>query len=236
MVLLGFLFWIAQICWFFIPVGIANMAPPTRWAREWLPLGARRIWFPAGRGLSEEAIQNLSEEDRMSGLGPNKTWRGVLAAVIAATSFCIFQWLLYFFIEEVRPLYLYGNLHPFIVGPLWGIGAMLGDSYESWYKRSEGIASGEDLKMWDSVDFVIGGCVLVGLAAFIGWIPARFTFIEFTAAFLLSWYFHPKVKKIGLWLKIARDGSNEPAVEDGDTTETADVVPIQQSVPRAADN
>ena len=46
-----------------------------------------------------------------------------------------------------------------MIGALLGLGAILGDLVESYYKRKAGIPSGKSWKPWDQLDFVIGGII-----------------------------------------------------------------------------
>lgn len=212
---LNTLFWVGQVCYLYLPAAFANMAPPTKLFRKLLPFG-RPIWCPEAKDMSLRELEvflatpalNTDEEARktaikLSGLGTNKTYRGLLAAIIAATIVCCVQWVLYVTFDDVRSFALYGNPNPFLLGFLWGFGAMAGDAAESLIMRRLGHPPGAVRKS-DRIDFILGASVLVAIFA----IPLGFR--EVILATVLALFLHPLIKGVGLFFKVAQDGLDIP--------------------------
>jgi CDP-2,3-bis-(O-geranylgeranyl)-sn-glycerol synthase len=139
---------ILQVLYFFGPAYAADVSP--LFAREFLPrLGAT---IDGGRTLGGKPI-----------LGGHKTWRGLLACVLAG----IVVW------EAQRALYAAGwlrslslvdySVEPLVPGLLMGLGAGLGDAAKSFFKRRMGMGAGETWLGFDQLDFFVGALVLVSL-------------------------------------------------------------------------
>jgi CDP-2,3-bis-(O-geranylgeranyl)-sn-glycerol synthase len=127
---------ILKSLYFFLPVYFANMAPVLF---KWIPFASKPIyekWF-----------------------GKNKTWRGLIVATIIGTIVFLLQKLVYNMGFTSFALIDY-NGFPFLLGALMGLGAILGDLVESYYKRKNDILPGKSWIPWDQLDFVIGGLVL----------------------------------------------------------------------------
>ncbi|HEX8226902.1 MAG TPA: CDP-archaeol synthase [Candidatus Saccharimonadales bacterium] len=140
--------------WFLLPVAAANVAPilsnkiplVNRWKA---PIDGGRTYL--GKDL----------------LGPHKTWRGLVAGIIAATLVLWVQQLLiaqgYFtatdgLVKNVD----YAGLPTLLLGPLFAIGGLGGDAIESFFKRRRGIQSGGSWLFFDQLDYIVGG-ILVSL-------------------------------------------------------------------------
>lgn len=95
-------------------------------------------------------------------LGKNKTWRGFLAGVIAAT---LLLWLQQQLALRWHPLFSlmdkinYTHLNTLLLGSLLGAGAMIGDAVESFVKRQIDYPPGKSWFPFDQLDFVIGAIV-----------------------------------------------------------------------------
>ena len=128
---------IIKALYLFLPVYFANMVPVLF---KWLPFLNKPIherWF-----------------------GKNKTWRGLVVAVLFGIIIFSFQKLAYNngFTQWAVIDYL-----DFSVGfvALLGFGVILGVLIESWLKRKAGIAPGKRWFPWDQLDFVFGGLLFM---------------------------------------------------------------------------
>ena len=142
--------------YFMLPAYIANMTPVFVKGYKFLdsPIDGNRKWN--GKPI----------------LGRNKTWRGLVFAVIAAG----FVALLQFFIYPVIPDFGLINYNDFgIVLPvalLLGFGAIFGDMAESFFKRRFGIDSGKPWVPFDQLDFVFGALIFVSIVFYPGHVAA----------------------------------------------------------------
>lgn len=125
-------------------------------------------------------------------LGENKTLRGFFVGALSAM---IVAALISFFVDA-KP---YDSFTTAITyGVATGLGALVGDSIKSFFKRRVGIKSGELWIPFDQIDFVIGATI-VGIF----FVPISFT-IFFSAIIcigLLSYV----VSKIGFALHIKKN-------------------------------
>jgi len=160
--------------YFFLPAYIANMAPELF---KWIPFN-QPIW---GRKL-----------------GKNKTWRGLIVAVIFGVLVLLLQkWLFQFSFFNNISLINYSDFTWFF-GFLLGLGAILGDSVESYFKRKEGFKPGESWMPWDQLDFVIGGLVL----SWYQYVPKAGVVL---ILFIFSFFLHLFFSRIGFWLGIKKN-------------------------------
>lgn len=114
--------------------------------------------------------------------GDNKTWRGLVMGMIAASVIIAVQkyyfshslWILEHSAFDYRPT------HIWLLGPLFGIGALLGDAVESFIKRQINIRSGDSWYPFDQLDYIVGGLVF---AAPIVVLTPRLAFYVFVAYF-----------------------------------------------------
>lgn len=159
--------------YFFLPAYVANMAPVLF---AWLPV--------LGISVNKKKF------------GVNKTWRGLIVAVIFGSAIYYIQ----------KMLYLQGGIwqdlsvvdyagHGLALGILLSFGAILGDLVESYYKRKRGIEPGEPWVPWDQLDFVIGGLLL----SFLVYLPGIEVILLIV---LLSPLLHLVVNYLGFMLKI----------------------------------
>ena len=159
--------------YFFLPAFVANMAPEFF---KWVPFN-QPIW---GRKL-----------------GKNKTWRGVIVAVVfGIVVFWLQKWLFQFtFFKSISLI----NYVDFSLGYgfLLGLGAILGDAVESYFKRKNKIGSGESWMPYDQIDFAIGALVL-------GWLMYVPKAEVATIILVFSFILHLIVSRIGFWLGIKK--------------------------------
>jgi CDP-2,3-bis-(O-geranylgeranyl)-sn-glycerol synthase len=140
---------LAAVLYFFVPAFLANMAPVVaRGHVEWLagPMDGGRRW--RGRRL----------------LGDHKTWRGLLAGIVAGIlGFALQRWLWQRGVGRDLALLDYGAAGPWLPGALLGLGAGLGDAVKSFFKRQVGIAPGGSWLGFDQLDFMVGAYTCVAI-------------------------------------------------------------------------
>lgn len=133
--------------WVFLPAALANASPIGVAAMP----GLRRYTAPMDFHKEYRGIRLL---------GPHKTWRGIITGVITATVVVWLQQLAYqrygWAVTASGPVD-YSTLPVWLVGPLFGLGALLGDALKSFFKRQRGIPSGETWLPFDQLDYIIGG-------------------------------------------------------------------------------
>ena len=141
--------------WFFLPAGVANAAPILA-AR--LPL-LRRLNSPMDFGLSWKGARLL---------GSHKTWRGFIIGVLLATVTFWFEQRLVvqnaFFAYIANDTWTLTLLPVWALGPLLGLGALLGVAVKSFFKRRSGVAPGESWFPYDQIDFILGAMALSALS------------------------------------------------------------------------
>lgn len=151
-------FW--QLVWLLLPAGVANMAP----------IFAKKL----------NIFNNLAKPiDQGSGvLGNNKTWRGLLAGVLAGAIAASVAYLLY----PLSNSFLAAGF----LGFMLGIVALVGDALGSFVKRKLKIKPGEMLPIIDQLDWVIPSIILIFLFYKISLtiiIQALFAFLIITLVF-----------------------------------------------------
>lgn len=135
--------------WFFLPAGIANMTP----------IFSARV--PKLRDMNQPMDFGLTFRGRRV-FGAHKTWRGLITGVICGT---LTLWLQQVLVQNIPALadltshVDYATLPILIVGPLFGLGALLGDAIESFFKRQVGIKPGDGWFPFDQIDYIIGGSI-----------------------------------------------------------------------------
>jgi CDP-2,3-bis-(O-geranylgeranyl)-sn-glycerol synthase len=137
---------VLQVLYFFLPAYLANMSPVL--VKPWFRALARPI--DGGRTLHGKRV-----------FGDHKTWRGLLAGIVAGV-------VTY---ELQRVAYEGGSLsdlalidysgHPIAPGLLMGLGAGVGDSVKSFFKRRAGIEPGASWPVFDQLDFFVGAYLFV---------------------------------------------------------------------------
>jgi len=137
---------ILRTLYFFLPAYAANIAPVLACRL------APRLSTPIDGGRTLGGIRIF---------GDHKTWRGVVAGVIAGL--CVFELqVLADRAGALRVLALidYAGASP-LIGVLLGLGAGVGDAVKSFFKRRVGIAPGASWLGFDQLDFMAGAYVLV---------------------------------------------------------------------------
>ena len=137
--------------WFFLPAGVANGVPVLAAHIPFL----RTFQSPLDAGYT-------FRHKRL--LGPNKTWRGLLAGIIASTlTFWLQQLLMHYvhWISSSLGITHFGLVASLAIGPLFGFGALVGDAFESFLKRQRDIPSGHTWFPFDQVDYIVGGAIAI---------------------------------------------------------------------------
>lgn len=136
--------------WFLLPAAFANVAPIFSAATP----GLKRWQTPMDGGFS-------FRNKRL--LGDNKTWRGFISGIVAATFTLWLQQLAfqqYEWAQAISGNIEYNALPTLLLGPLFGIGALGGDAVESFLKRQRGVDPGHSWFPFDQIDYVIGGIIV----------------------------------------------------------------------------
>jgi CDP-2,3-bis-(O-geranylgeranyl)-sn-glycerol synthase len=133
--------------WFFLPGGYANASPV--FAAK-IPI-LKKLDFPIDFKKSIKGHRIL---------GDNKTWRGLILAIIVGLVIIAIQIYLYDHFSWIRSISMnvnYSNHNIWLLGPLIGFGVMFGDAIESFFKRQIGIKPGHSWFPFDQIDYIIGG-------------------------------------------------------------------------------
>lgn len=135
-----------QVLYFFLPAYLANMSPVLVRGR----FNVLAVPIDGGRTLWGKRV-----------LGDHKTWRGILAAIVAGT--LVFEMQRYVYEAQVaRNLALIDySAHPLLPGLLMGLGAGVGDAVKSFFKRRIDIEPGASWPVFDQLDFFLGAYLFV---------------------------------------------------------------------------
>jgi CDP-2,3-bis-(O-geranylgeranyl)-sn-glycerol synthase len=137
-----------QVLYFFLPAYLANMSPVLvrcRFSGLAVPIdGGRMLW---GKRV----------------LGDHKTWRGLLAGMVAGI--LVFELQRFAYKAGVaRDLVMIDySAHPILPGLLMGLGAGVGDAVKSFFKRRIDIEPGASWPVFDQLDFFLGAYLFVSL-------------------------------------------------------------------------
>ena len=170
---------VLSVIYFMLPAYFANMAPVI--VKRWFSFLA--VPMDGGRRIGGNPV-----------LGPHKTWRGFIFAVVFGVVVAYVQHLLsrYDFFSSLEIVSYEGWL---VLGILLGSGAIIGDLVESFFKRRKSVASGKPWIPWDQLDFVIGGLLFSSLVVDLSW-----TFVLWVV--IVSFLLDIIVNHIAYFLKI----------------------------------
>lgn len=170
--------------WFFLPAGVANMAPV--FAAKIPVLSSLDTPLDGGLKLNGKRI-----------FGDHKTVRGLISGILLAILFVWLQQVLY----TAQPSWFgwseldYRFVNPLIVGFLLGFGALGGDALKSFFKRQLGVKPGDSWFPFDQIDYILGAIIITA-----GIITLPFVFYLFS---ILLWIcLHLVVSYIGFLLKL----------------------------------
>lgn len=148
------LLFVLKVIWFIAPAGIANM----------MPVFARPIFSSLAKPI--DGNRKLGGEPIF---GKNKTWRGLLVAVISGFLYFWLQVFLYQ-IDAIKEISIidYNNA-PLWWGAVMGFGAITGDLIKSFFKRRFKIPPGVSWFPLDQTDYTIGAILFLSPFFFPGW-------------------------------------------------------------------
>lgn len=176
-----FLIKILGIFWLLLPAGVANMAPVFVKRLDFL-----NIPVDGGKKLNGKEI-----------LGAHKTFRGFFFGILAGIIIAYIQTIYYPF-TKIFSLIDYSTTNPALLGFLLGLGALVGDSVKSFFKRQIGIKSGQEWWFFDQVDWVVGAFVLLTLYY-------QFSFGIYILGIIVMGGMHPLVNLLGYYLGIKKN-------------------------------
>ena len=172
---------ILEIIWLLLPAGVANIVPVLVRKINFLnyPIDARRNLF--GHRI----------------FGENKTWRGFFFGILAAIAMLAAQRQIYTYsiVAKSISLFDYTSINIYLLGFLFGFGALFGDLVKSFIKRRCGIAPGTRWVPFDQVDWVIGALLFSNYFF-------EVTIIICIAALIIGGLLHSFINILGYWLKI----------------------------------
>ena len=142
---------IIQTFYFMLPAYFANMAPVI--CKRMFNFLAKPVDF--GKKLIGQPI-----------FGKNKTWRGLLVAVVFGIIIAYAQYLLK---DSFATITIINYSNWFWIGLLLGLGAILGDLLKSFFKRRMRVKSGQSWIPFDQIDYTLGAILLVSIIHFPGW-------------------------------------------------------------------
>lgn len=128
---------------FFLPAGIANMSPVL--ANKIPLLNSWNTPIDFGRSYKGRRL-----------LGDNKRWRGLVIGSLLASATAVLLWLTF-----PHTLPFTSISHATIAGLALGVGALLGDVVESFFKRQKNFTPGQSWFPFDQLDYIIGGLLFV---------------------------------------------------------------------------
>ncbi len=164
---------ILKSLYFFLPAYCANMAP------------VLFRWLPGGVPISKRL------------LGSNKTWRGIIAAILTGGLVFWLQQLLYALGFRQFALIAYSDFSV-ALGFMLGAGAILGDLVKSYLKRGYNLPPGARWLPWDQLDFVFGGIIF---SWFVYVPPAEVVLV----LLVISPVLHIAINHIAYWLRIRKE-------------------------------
>lgn len=168
------------VIWFIALLGLANMAPV--FFKKIPILGA-----PIDRGKTWRGKRIF---------GNNKTWRGIIAAILVGFLFFLLQrylfsrWSFFGTISITNYLAL-----PWFFGALVGGGAIVGDLIKSFFKRRFNVPAGKSWIPFDQIDYLLGGL----LATALFFIPSP---AEIFLIIVVGFFLHLLFKALGFALKV----------------------------------
>ncbi len=172
---------ILEIIWLLLPAGAANIAPVL----------ARKINFlnypiDAGKNLFGQRI-----------FGENKTWRGFFFGILAALAVAAWQQHAYIYsiVAKSISLFDYTAVNIYLLGFLFGFGALFGDLIKSFIKRRCGIAPGARWIPFDQIDWIIGALAFSNYFF-------DLTIVICLSALVVGGLLHLFINIIGYWLRI----------------------------------
>lgn len=157
----------------FLPAGMANMSPVIA---NKIP-GLSKWTTPMDFGMKWRGKRIL---------GDNKTWRGVVFGTFMASLVGLVQYPILLKTDRDIPILIGFSLAS---GALMGLGALLGDAVESFFKRRLAVDPGGSWFPFDQIDYIIGGLLLSWPLIHWNLREALFVFVVYFGLHLLFAYF-----------------------------------------------
>ena len=172
---------IGQLFYFFLPAGLANMAPVLFNQR----LKKLAIPIDAGKTIGGQPV-----------FGSHKTWRGVFVASVMGGLLFLVQYIAVGQWEGLVRISAFDiRVAPWWFGFVFGFGAIIGDLIKSFFKRRFKVQPGKSWFPFDQIDFLVGAGV-VAMFFFDMSLPV------WVLLLLIGPFFHILVNHMGFWLKI----------------------------------
>ena len=165
---------ILQSLYFFLPAYLANITPTLV---KKIPFLAQPLWEKK--------------------LGSHKTWRGLVLGTVVGGIIFILQQLAYGSGFTSLAIIDYADFSP-LLGFLLGLGALVGDTVKSYYKRKAHVAPGQPWIPWDQSDFVVGGL----LGSFVLYVPPADVAL---VLLVFSPFLHIVTNHLAYWLGIRKE-------------------------------
>jgi hypothetical protein len=144
--------------------------------------------------------------------GPNKTWRGFITCSTGTIVFTYFIRFLYFNSEVFKNISIvdFNLVDPLHIGMALGIGMMLGELPNSFFKRQMGIRSGERgsgftgilFRIFDQIDLLLGIWFLLLFVQGFS-VAKNIDILIFSIAFALVIHF--LIAQIGYYMGMRKD-------------------------------
>lgn len=166
--------------WFFLPAGLANMAPVIA---NKIP-GYNKWNTPLDFGLKFRGKRIFGE---------NKRWRGLVFGVVVAIATVAAQVWAYNntdWATTVANNISYFNMSAVALGSLFAIGALGGDAIESFFKRQLNKKPGQTWFPFDQLDYIIGGLIA-------SWFVVQLSLEEYLAVIVVWFCMHLIATYIG---------------------------------------
>ena len=136
--------------WFFLPAGAANMIPvPISKVSKLKDMNA-----PLDFGMKYRGQRVFGE---------HKTWRGLLAGIVAATFVVWLQQVIvrhFDWFSGVDVANDYTDMPTIMLGLVLAVGALGGDAVKSFFKRQLHIKPGAVWLPYDLIDHIVGAAIL----------------------------------------------------------------------------
>lgn len=169
--------------WFFLPAGIANVAPV--FAAKAPVLAKWNTPIDFGAKFNGKPL-----------LGTHKTVRGLLVGVLAGTLVFLAQTEMYGsfgWAREISGGLDYSELS-IALGLLLSFGALFGDMVKSFAKRQIGVPAGKSWFPFDQTDYIFGGLLLSTIVVSLSLVDYIYILIVWFVMHLLSSYIGYRIK------------------------------------------
>ena len=174
---------ILGLLYFMLPAYIANMAPVL------------------GKGVLKQLAIPIDRGKKWKGkpiFGKNKTWRGIVLGTAAGALVFLAQKYIYACPTAKALSIIDYSTATLWIGVLLGLGAIMGDAVESFFKRRWGIKPGGNWFPFDQIDFTIGALLFASVYYFPGWGNAVIIVV-------LSMFGHIFFSHLGYYLNLKKD-------------------------------